>query len=237
MRSRCFGSMFAWILKTKPVTLSSSGRTLRSAAGWRLRRRRQVGRAPSSSSRTPKLLSARAEEHRRHVAGEVTSCGRTAVHAPRDHLDVLAQLFGSVVGQQLVELRIVEALACFGAVVAAFSPCVPRTSGPADRRAGRSSPGSRLPMPIGHADRRDVERQRRARSRPAASNGSRPSRSSLLMNVRIGMSRRRQTSNSLRVCASMPLARVDHHHAPRRPRSACGRCLRRSPGGRACRAG
>ena len=38
------------------------------------------------------------------------------------------------------------------------------------------------------------------------SNGSRPSRSSLLMKVMIGTSRRRQTSNSLRVCSSMPLA-------------------------------
>ena len=38
------------------------------------------------------------------------------------------------------------------------------------------------------------------------SNGSRPSRSTLLMKVMIGTSRRRQTSNNLRVCASMPLA-------------------------------
>ena len=38
------------------------------------------------------------------------------------------------------------------------------------------------------------------------SNGSRLSRSSLLMKVMIGMSRSRHTSNSLRVRASMPLA-------------------------------
>ena len=38
------------------------------------------------------------------------------------------------------------------------------------------------------------------------SNGSRLSRSILLMKVTIGMSRSRQTSNSLRVRASMPLA-------------------------------
>ena len=37
------------------------------------------------------------------------------------------------------------------------------------------------------------------------SKGSRPSRSSLLMKVMIGTSRSRHTSNSLRVCASMPL--------------------------------
>ena len=39
-----------------------------------------------------------------------------------------------------------------------------------------------------------------------SSNGSRASRSILLMKVMIGTLRRRQTSNSLRVCSSMPLA-------------------------------
>src|SRR3954447_501815 len=39
-----------------------------------------------------------------------------------------------------------------------------------------------------------------------SSSGSRASRSILLMKVTMGMSRRRQTSNNLRVCASMPLA-------------------------------
>ena len=39
-----------------------------------------------------------------------------------------------------------------------------------------------------------------------SSSGSRPGRSYLLRNVRIGMFRARQTSNSLSVCASMPLA-------------------------------
>ena len=40
----------------------------------------------------------------------------------------------------------------------------------------------------------------------SSSIGSRASRSILLMNVMIGMSRRRQISNSLRVRASIPLA-------------------------------
>ncbi len=39
-----------------------------------------------------------------------------------------------------------------------------------------------------------------------SSNGSRASRSILLTKVMIGTSRSRQTSNSFRVCASMPLA-------------------------------
>ena len=40
----------------------------------------------------------------------------------------------------------------------------------------------------------------------SSSKGSRASRSILLTKVMIGMSRRRQTSNSLRVWVSMPLA-------------------------------
>ena len=40
----------------------------------------------------------------------------------------------------------------------------------------------------------------------SSSNGSRPSRSILLMNVAIGTSRSRHTSNSLRVWLSMPFA-------------------------------
>ncbi len=39
-----------------------------------------------------------------------------------------------------------------------------------------------------------------------SANGSRPSRSTLLTKVMIGTSRRRQTSNNFRVCASMPRA-------------------------------
>ena len=37
-------------------------------------------------------------------------------------------------------------------------------------------------------------------------------RSHLFMNVKIGTPRCRQTSKSLRVCASMPFGGVDHHH-------------------------
>ena len=40
----------------------------------------------------------------------------------------------------------------------------------------------------------------------SSSNGGRPSRSTLLTKVMIGTMRSRQTSNSLRVCGSMPLA-------------------------------
>ncbi len=57
MRSRCAGSMFAWILNTKPVSFGSPGSTTRSRAArdsgggeYRVKLR--------SSSSTPKLLMA-----------------------------------------------------------------------------------------------------------------------------------------------------------------------------------
>ena len=57
MRSRCAGSMFAWILNTKPASFSSNGSTTRVVAS----RGRGAGawstKKPSSSS-TPKLLIA-----------------------------------------------------------------------------------------------------------------------------------------------------------------------------------
>ena len=49
MRSRCFGSMFAWILKTKPVTLSSVGATSRRPAAGAAAA--QSARPSSSSAR------------------------------------------------------------------------------------------------------------------------------------------------------------------------------------------
>ena len=46
----------------------------------------------------------------------------------------------------------------------------------------------------------------------SSSSGSRPGRSYLLRNVSTGSRRARHTSNSFSVWASMPLARVEHHH-------------------------
>jgi hypothetical protein len=59
------------------------------------------------------------------------------------------------------------------------------------------------PMPIGQEG--EVTSSAAACSISSSrSNGSRPSRSSLLTKVMIGTSRSRQTSKSLRVCSSMP---------------------------------
>ncbi|MCY1438014.1 hypothetical protein D9M71_541960 [compost metagenome] len=57
MRSRCFGSMFAWILKMKPENFSSTGSTVRSLATRASGRGAQSTTASRTWS-TPKLPSA-----------------------------------------------------------------------------------------------------------------------------------------------------------------------------------
>jgi hypothetical protein len=66
-------------------------------------------------------------------------------------------------------------------------------------------PFSARPMPMGHVAGAQVMPSTRSIS-SSSSTGSRPSRSSLLMKVMIGVSRRRQTSISLMVRSSTPLA-------------------------------
>ena len=73
------------------------------------------------------------------------------------------------------------------------------------RSAGRTRPGTRTPCRA--ASSSETRRCRApAPAHRAARAGPSSGRSSLFMNVKIGMSRRRQTSKSLRVCVSMPLA-------------------------------
>jgi hypothetical protein len=72
-------------------------------------------------------------------------------------------------------------------------------------RARSNVPAKLRPLPIGQVTGA-VSRARVFSISSRRSNGSRLSRSSLLTKVTIGMSRRRQTSKSLRVRASMPLA-------------------------------
>ncbi len=57
MRSRCCGSMFAWILKTKPVSFASAASTTRSRVSRGSGAGACVAKCASSSS-TPKLLIA-----------------------------------------------------------------------------------------------------------------------------------------------------------------------------------
>ena len=69
MRSRWFGSMFAWILNTKPVILASRGSTLRVEPPHRLRRRREFGQGVDQILHA-EFFQRRAEKHRRQMAFE-----------------------------------------------------------------------------------------------------------------------------------------------------------------------
>ena len=77
MRSRCRGSMLAWILKTKPENAAvvrrrpARPRLRRGAAG------RECSRKPSSSSCTPKLLTALPKKTGVSLPGQHRRAGRT----------------------------------------------------------------------------------------------------------------------------------------------------------------
>ena len=201
IRSRCAGSMLAWILNTKPENFGSSGCDACASAS-----RRGSGAGDSSTTRVEQLLHAevvdrRAEEHRRLLAGQVG-----------------VQVEGVRRAAHQFDLARAARPACGRAVrpgagcrrPSMTSPAVPFSacgSKNADAVvvAGDRRRGKRLPMPIGQVIGAHWMPSTVSIS-SSSSIGSRPSRSSLLMKVMIGVSRRRQTSSSLIVCASTPLA-------------------------------
>ena len=100
--------MFAWILNTKPVSLSSVGFDLRAA-----RLARGSGAGACTREVREQLLDAevadrRAEEHRRLPAGEIglhVEFGGAAAH----QLDFVAKCIGAI-AEELAAFRAVQAL-------------------------------------------------------------------------------------------------------------------------------
>ena len=104
MRSRCCGSMFAWILKTKPVSLPSLASTSRCTVSC-LQRRGRVRREMRQQLLDAEVGDGRAEEHRRLFARAIV------VHvefrgAAAHQLDLVVETRGAVA----------EEFATFGAV-------------------------------------------------------------------------------------------------------------------------
>ena len=105
MRSRWFGSMFAWILKTKPVIFGSVGSTVRLSASWprgggakRGERVDQVAHA--------EIAQSRAEEHRREMA-LAERVEIEALQPALGELDLLPPRIGlAVLGEEAIEQRI-----------------------------------------------------------------------------------------------------------------------------------
>ena len=105
-RSRCRGSMFAWILKTNPVKRSSVGLTIARVARPRLRRRREL------DERAEERLEAEvgqraAEEDRRLPAGEILR-GVVPRAGRADDVERLAEVRVRALADQLARRRVVE---------------------------------------------------------------------------------------------------------------------------------
>ena len=198
-RSRCLGSMLAWTLNTKPVTLSSPGSTVRASLGCGRGRGRVVGQpvqqrphaeiAQAHCRRTPASGGPRGSSAARIRAGHP----RPATAAPASSASWASRHAHG------------QAVAARGHHVLRARARCPRPAARSRGVARSNTPLKFWPMPIGQF-MGAVSSASRSWISSSSSIGSRASRSILLMRVMIGMSRRRQTSNSFRVCGSMPLA-------------------------------
>ena len=187
IRSRCCGSMLAWTLNTKPVTSSRVGLDRPVARRLRARRRGEAGDRLDQLG-DAEVLERRAEIDRGQVAVAIGLEVELGIAGLRQ-LDLLGHLGGQL-----------------GIGVAPAEELLARPFGPADRAAGEVEHALELPA---HPDRPALGLTSSASmsaTSSSSSNGDRPSRSTLLTKVMIGTERSRQTSNSLRVCGSMPLA-------------------------------
>src|SRR5271166_5371594 len=119
---------------------------------------------------------------------------------PLRHLDLLAQFGERLLRQEARQFRVVEAIAANRLGDPVVDAALEQEKGIGEEVIGAEKSRS---MPIGQEA--EVTSNARACSISSnRSNGSRPSRSSLLTNVMIGRSRNRQTSKSFLVCSSIP---------------------------------
>ena len=107
-RSRCFGSMFAWTLKTKPVTAGSQAPTARGSAGC-VSGGGPKAPMPAISSCTPKELIAEPNQIGERLPSSI-AWGSNGGQQRARHLDLLAQPREQVGGHVLGHARVVEPL-------------------------------------------------------------------------------------------------------------------------------
>jgi hypothetical protein len=206
MRSRCALSMLACTLNTNPENGASRARAPPSTS------RRRAGRGTrsitaSSSRRTPKLVRAEPKN-----TGVVSPARNSLVVVGADLVEQLELLVG--VGPQLALLGLgpggVDVL------LGGDRVAPPGGAGEADEvtPVARSITPRKSPaMPTGQVTGVGIRPSWLSIS-SSSSSGSRPGRSHLLMKVRSGRPRSRHTSNSFRVCGSMPLAASSTMTAP-----------------------
>ena len=191
--------MFAWILNTKPVKGASVGITVRVPPS-----RGCGGGAQSTSarstSRTPKLLMPEPKNtglcvparKRSRLKGSEAPCTRST----------LSRAWPISSGKSSSRRGLARPSMSSASSLTRSSPGVKRI-----RRSSSSeyTPRKVLPMPIGQVTGAQSSLSTLSIS-PSSSIGSRTSRSILLTKVMMGVLRRRQTSSSLMVWASTPLA-------------------------------
>ena len=227
MRSRWFGSMFAWILKTKPVILASSAFTVRLAAAC-ARGDGANSAIASIRSLTPKSFSALPNMTGRQMPLEKGLLVERLQPLDRE-IELLDRRGALVLGQKLRDLW--DRPGPSTRIVAAFLP-----SGVRVVAADVIGAGERAAAPDRPVERRGVERQRLF---DLVEEIERVARLAVHL-VDEGDDRNVPQPADLEQF-SRPrfdaLGGVDHHHRRNRPRSACDRCPRKSLRGRACREG
>ena len=199
MRSRCLGSMLAWILKTKPLNGASAGSTMRGPPS------RDCGGGAQSISAcriswTPKLLMPEPKN---------TGDCRPARNSSRSNGELAPRIKST--SRRSADISSGNNSSSRGlSRPTMFSLSSLRRSSPGVKRTRRSccksnTPRKVLPMPIGQLTGAQSIFSTDSIS-SSNSTGSRTSRSILLTKVMMGVLRRRQTSSSLMVCVSTPLA-------------------------------
>ena len=197
MRSRWFGSMFAWILNTKADMRFSSASTVRLSA-FCARGGGAIRPMASSRSPTPKFFSAEPKNTGDKLALAECSqsnglqASRTSSSSP-ETAPASRLAFSAATSAMLIS-RKVPALPA--------SPSSSRTPPPSISTVptkSRPRPTGQFTGVVSSASVFSISSSR--------SNGSRLSRSILLMKVTIGMSRRRHTSNSFRCAPRCPWRR------------------------------
>ena len=187
--------MLAWILKTKAVMAFSCASTVRLSDTCA---RGAGANCASASSRslTPKFFKAEPKN--------------TGVRCPSRKASKSKRRQASFTSASSSAIALTSSIGFFVASAARSSGCgaavLPSSlSSRISPVAISSVPAKSRPLPIGQVIGA-VSSASVFSISSSRSNGSRLSRSILLMKVTMGMSRSRQTSNNLRVRASMPLA-------------------------------
>ena len=207
MRSRCWGSMFAWILNTKPEKSGSSASSGPMRGGAGARRLGQIDELVQERLQA-EVVHGAAEEHRRHLPA-AEALGVEGVAGGLQQLDLFAGAGQRGRAQRLGQLGIVPVdLAPSAPGARPRRPAV--RSAAACRPSDRRRPTKAVPCPSGQLAGLQGTPSTRSIS-SIRSKGSLPTRSILLMKVTMGMPAHPADLEQLDGLRLDPLHAVDQH--------------------------